>query len=59
MDFTVAAGLGGIGFVLVAVVVNVIYVRGGLPMPVAGKDLVFVPYFSVQQQRYNTYFLKA
>ncbi|MCV7287070.1 hypothetical protein H7J87_17240 [Mycolicibacterium wolinskyi] len=39
MDFTVAAGLGGIGFVLVAVVVNVIYVRGGLPMPVAGKDI--------------------
>ena len=28
-------------------------------IPVAGKDLVFVPYFTVQQQRYNTYFLKA
>lgn len=39
MSFTVMAGLGGIGFVLVAVVVNLIYVRGGLPMPVSGKDI--------------------
>ncbi|MGW3992534.1 hypothetical protein ACWEF6_03515 [Amycolatopsis sp. NPDC004772] len=33
MSFTVVAGLGGLGFVLLAVVVNVCYVRARLPMP--------------------------
>lgn len=35
----VAAGAGGLGFVLVGLVVNVIYVRARLPLPVAGKSL--------------------
>lgn len=39
MSFTSLAGLGGIGFVLVAIIINVIYVRGGLPLPVSGKSL--------------------
>jgi hypothetical protein len=33
------AGVGGIGFVLVAIVINLIYVRGGLPFPMSGKSL--------------------
>ncbi|HET6706173.1 hypothetical protein [Amycolatopsis sp.] len=33
MGFTAVAGLGGLGFVLLAVVVNVCYLRAGLPMP--------------------------
>ncbi|MBB5918527.1 hypothetical protein BJY24_007439 [Nocardia transvalensis] len=39
MSFTDLAGLGGIGFVVAAVVVNVFYVRGRLPMPMAGKGI--------------------
>lgn len=39
MSITRWGGLGGFGFVLVAVVINVIYVRAGLPLPVAGKRL--------------------
>jgi hypothetical protein len=37
MEFT--AGLGGLGFVLVAVVVNVLYARGRMPMPTSGGNL--------------------
>ncbi|WP_410640355.1 hypothetical protein [Amycolatopsis sp. lyj-346] len=37
MGFTVPAGLGGLGFVLLAVVVNVIYLRARLPMPGANS----------------------
>lgn len=33
------AGLGGIGFVLVAVVVNVLYLRARLPLPASGASL--------------------
>ncbi|MCP2254452.1 hypothetical protein LY13_003221 [Prauserella aidingensis] len=36
MSITVPAGLGGIGFVLTALVVNVLYLRGGLPLPGSG-----------------------
>ncbi|WP_327096721.1 2-oxoglutarate/malate transporter [Nocardia vinacea] len=39
ISFPTAAGLGGFGFVLLAVVINVIYVRGRLPFPVAAKSL--------------------
>ncbi|MBF6172300.1 hypothetical protein [Nocardia blacklockiae] len=39
MSYTEWAGLGGLGFVLAAVVVNVLYVRGRLPMPMAGQRL--------------------
>jgi hypothetical protein len=39
VSFTGVAGLGGIGFVLTAVAVNVAYVRGGLPLPNSGKNL--------------------
>ncbi|GAB3469156.1 hypothetical protein [Actinophytocola sediminis] len=39
MEFTVLAGLGGIGFVLILVILNVIYVRAGLPFPTSGRDL--------------------
>ncbi|MDQ7803603.1 hypothetical protein Q5425_07665 [Amycolatopsis sp. A133] len=38
MAFTVLAGLGGLGFVLLAVVVNVCYLRARLPMPGANPD---------------------
>lgn len=39
MSFTTMAGLGGIGFVLVAVTINVIYVRARMPMPGSGRSL--------------------
>ncbi|MBF6327846.1 hypothetical protein [Nocardia transvalensis] len=38
MSFTTWAGLGGFGFVLFAVALNVVYVRGGLPIPGSGKN---------------------
>ncbi|WP_063126164.1 hypothetical protein [Nocardia fusca] len=34
-----AAGLGGIGFVLTAVVVNLVYVRARLPLPMSGQGM--------------------
>ncbi|CRZ14026.1 hypothetical protein [Mycolicibacterium neworleansense] len=40
--FTTWAAVGGLVFVAVAVVVNVIYVRARLPLPVAGKPLAAV-----------------
>jgi hypothetical protein len=39
MNFTSLAGLGGIGFVLVAITINVIYIRVGLPLPMSGQSL--------------------
>jgi hypothetical protein len=39
MSFTVLAGLGGIGFVLVGIAINVVYVRSRLPLPTSGKSL--------------------
>ncbi|WP_043635497.1 hypothetical protein [Nonomuraea candida] len=39
MEFIVLSGLGGIGFVLLGVVVNVIYLRSGLPLPTSGDGL--------------------
>ncbi|WP_026818804.1 hypothetical protein [Arthrobacter castelli] len=39
MTITTLAALGGLGFVLLAVAVNVIYGRNGLPLPTAGGDL--------------------
>ncbi|GAB2691958.1 2-oxoglutarate/malate transporter [Nocardia thraciensis] len=39
MTITDLAGLGGIGFVVLAIVVNVFYVRGRLPMPMSGRSL--------------------
>ncbi|MGP4103768.1 hypothetical protein [Nonomuraea sp. KM90] len=39
MEFIALAGLGGIGFVLVGIVVNVLYLRSGLPLPTSGKGL--------------------
>lgn len=36
MSFTSLAGLGGIGFVVLAIIINVIYIRSGLPLP--GSD---------------------
>lgn len=39
---TTWAGVGGLVFVAVAVVVNIIYVRARLPLPVAGKPLAAV-----------------
>jgi len=39
MSFTSLAGLGGIEFVLVAIISNVIYLRAGLPLPVSGQSL--------------------
>ncbi|WP_433711752.1 2-oxoglutarate/malate transporter [Nocardia sp. CA-084685] len=42
MEFTVWAGLAGFGFVLLAVGINVVYMRGRLPLPVSsdGFDAV-------------------
>lgn len=37
VSLTGLAGLGGIGFVLLAIGVNVSYVRGGLPLPNSGR----------------------
>jgi hypothetical protein len=42
MSFAGLAGLGGIGFVVVALVVNVAYVRARLPLPVSGQSLAEV-----------------
>ncbi|WP_083750626.1 hypothetical protein [Kribbella sp. ALI-6-A] len=39
MEFSAVAGLGGLGFVLAAVAINVVYVRGRLPMPTSGQTL--------------------
>lgn len=39
MAFTGLAGLGGIGFVLIAVGINVVYLRAKLPMPTSGQSL--------------------
>lgn len=39
MSFTDVAGLGGIGFVLVGIAINLIYVRARLPMPGSGASL--------------------
>ncbi|MEV4568106.1 hypothetical protein AB0K12_30425 [Nonomuraea sp. NPDC049419] len=39
MEFTVLAGLGGVGFVLVGLVVNAIYLRSGLPLPASDQGL--------------------
>ncbi|MGH3588420.1 MAG: hypothetical protein ACRDQ0_19110 [Pseudonocardia sp.] len=39
MSLTLAAGLGGIAFVLVGIALNVVYVRIGVPLPTSGKDL--------------------
>lgn len=39
MSFTDWAGLGGIGFVLTAVTINVMYLRARLPMPTSGAGL--------------------
>jgi hypothetical protein len=39
MSFTNLAGLGSFGFVLVAITINVIYIRAGLPLPVSGQSL--------------------
>lgn len=42
MSFTSLAGLGGIGFVLAAIIINVIYLRAGLPLPGSGQSLDMV-----------------
>ena len=39
MNFTSWAGLGGIGFVLMAITINLIYVRARLPFPTSGESL--------------------
>jgi len=39
MSFAGLAGLGGIGFVLVALAINLIYVRARLPLPMSGQNL--------------------
>jgi hypothetical protein len=39
MSLTALAGLGGMGFVLVAITINLIYVRARLPIPGAGASL--------------------
>ena len=39
MSLTLAAGLGGLGFVVAAIAVNVAFTRARLPMPVSGYDL--------------------
>lgn len=46
MDVSTAAGLGGLGFVLLAVGVNAAYLRGGLPLPGAagGPDAATAAY---------------
>lgn len=42
MSITGLAGAGGIGFVLLAITANLIYIRGGLPVPGSGKDVAEV-----------------
>src|SRR5699024_8369808 len=39
MTITAIAALGGLGFVLLAIAVNVLYGRNGLPLPTAGGNL--------------------
>jgi hypothetical protein len=39
MSLTSFAGLGGIGFVLAAITINVIYIRGRLPLPTSGGSV--------------------
>jgi hypothetical protein len=39
MSFTSLAGLGGIGFVLLAIIINIIYIRTGLPLPGSSQSL--------------------
>jgi hypothetical protein len=39
MTITSLAGAGGIGFVLLAIVINVIYIRSGVPLPTSGLSL--------------------
>ncbi|MEU4571640.1 hypothetical protein ACBI99_41740 [Nonomuraea sp. ATR24] len=39
MTVTSLAGAAGMGFVLLAIVVNVLYVRAGLPLPTSGLSL--------------------
>ncbi|MCF6471887.1 hypothetical protein FAF44_26360 [Nonomuraea sp. MG754425] len=39
MTITSLAGAAGMGFVLLAIVVNVLYVRAGLPLPTSGHSL--------------------
>ncbi|MEU4341837.1 2-oxoglutarate/malate transporter [Nocardia sp. NPDC023852] len=39
MTVSDGAGLGGLGFVLTALVVNLLYVRARLPLPMSGKGL--------------------
>jgi hypothetical protein len=39
MSLTGLAGMGGIGFVLVGIAINVIYVRARLPLPMSGRSL--------------------
>jgi hypothetical protein len=39
MSFTGLAGLGGIGFVLVGIAINIVYVRARLPLPMSGRSL--------------------
>ncbi|MDA3649291.1 hypothetical protein LZ318_14940 [Saccharopolyspora indica] len=42
MNIAGLAAVGGIGFVLLAIVINVVYVRAGLPMPNSGQSLAAV-----------------
>ncbi|WP_040835611.1 hypothetical protein [Nocardia brevicatena] len=39
MNFAGVAGLSGLGFVLTALIVNIVYVRARLPFPMSGKDM--------------------
>lgn len=39
MDFSFLAGIGGLGFVTLAIAINVIYARAGLPFPVSNSGL--------------------
>lgn len=39
MSFTSLAGLGGIGFAVVGITINLVYIRAGLPLPTASKTL--------------------
>ncbi|WP_326692453.1 hypothetical protein OIE63_38550 [Streptomyces sp. NBC_01795] len=39
MSFSGTAGLGGLGFVVIAVVLNVLYTRGRLPLPTSGQSV--------------------
>lgn len=42
MSFIDWAGIGGIGFVLLAIIINVVYARAGLPFPVSSSGLATV-----------------